>query len=133
MPEATWQNERCYAMRLLGKCYDEMNQDGREWFTKACIEAPNTREPWVELAESCYKKQDWQKCYDSAKQALTITNKEEVYTMNPAVWGWLPHDLLAISAYHLDLKQESIRHGTIAVEMEPANDRLINNLKYYKA
>jgi glycosyltransferase involved in cell wall biosynthesis len=27
MPEATWQNERCYAMRLLGKTYDALGQD----------------------------------------------------------------------------------------------------------
>lgn len=132
MPEATWINERCYAMRLLGKCYDEINQDGRDWFKKATIEAPNTREPWVELAESCYKKQDWKGCYESAKQALTITNKEEVYTMNPAVWGWLPHDLLAISAYHMDLKDEAIIHGKIAVSLEPTNSRLVKNLEYYE-
>lgn len=133
LPRATWQNERCYAMRLLGKCYDEMGQDGRDWFRKACKEAPNTREPWVELAQSCYRRKEWQECFDSAKQALTIINKEEVYTMNPDVWGALPHDLLAISAYHLGKKEDSILHGKIAVELEPANDRLINNLQYYKA
>ena len=27
MPEATWQNERCYAMRLLGKSYEETGFD----------------------------------------------------------------------------------------------------------
>ncbi len=133
MPEATWQNERCYAMRLLGKAYDAMGQDGREWYRKACKEAPNTREPWVELAHSCYLKGEWQECFASATKALEIKDKELVYTMDPSVWGAKPHDLIAISAYHLGLKQESIRHGTIAVEMEPANDRLINNLEYYKA
>ena len=133
MPEATWQNERCYAMRLLGKAYDAMGQDGREWYRKACAEAPNTREPWVELAHSCYLKSEWQECFASATKALEIKDKELVYTMDPSVWGAKPHDLIAISAYHLGLKQESIRHGTIAVEMEPANDRLINNLEYYKA
>jgi len=133
MPKATWQNERCYAMRLLGKAYDALNQDGREWYRKACKEAPNTREPWVELAESCYLKGEWQECYNSILKALEIKDKALVYTMNPEVWGAKPHDLIAISAYHLGLKQESIRHGTIAVEMEPANDRLINNLEYYKA
>jgi hypothetical protein len=75
MPEATWQNERCYAMRLLGKCYDELKQDGREWLTKACNEAPNTREPWTELAQSCYAKHDWQGCYTAAMRALEIKNK----------------------------------------------------------
>lgn len=131
MPEANWPNERCYAMRLLGKAYDHLGEDGREWFRKACAEAPNTREPWVELAESCYKRQDWQECYDSCKKALEIKDKALVYTMNPAVWGAEPHDYLAIAAYHLGKIEESIVHGKIALEFEPDNTRLINNLNYY--
>lgn len=131
MPEANWINERCYAMRLLGKAYDKLGQDGRDWFRKACKEAPNTREPWVELAESCYLKKEWQECYDSAKRALEIKDKALVYTMNPDVWGAKPHDLIAISAYHLGLKDDSILHGKIAVDYEPDNIRLLNNLKYY--
>ena len=132
MPEATWQNERCYAMRLLGKTYDALGQDGREWYQKACKEAPNTREPWVELGKSCLDKSDWQGCYNAIKEALKVTNKEEVYTMNPEVWKALPHDLLALSAYNLGYKEESIEHGAIAVELEPDNTRLISNLEYYR-
>ena len=131
MPEATWINERCYAMRLLGKAYDRLNQDGRDWFRKACNEAPNTREPWVELAESCYIKKEWQECYNSVKKALEIKDKALVYTMNPAVWEAMPHDLLAISAYHLGIKDEAIEHGKLALQFEPDNTRLSNNLKYY--
>lgn len=133
MPEANWANERCYAMRLLGKAYDVLGQDGREWYRKACNEAPNTREPWVELAQSCYAKNEWQECYDSAIRALDIKDKALVYTMNPDVWGMLPHDLAAIAAHHLGLKNEAIRHGKIALELEPENERLKSNLKYYEA
>lgn len=132
MPEATWQNERCYAMRLLGKTYDKLGQDGRYWFRKACQEAPNTREPWVELAESCYAKQEWQECFDSITKALEIKDKTLVYTMNPEVWGHLPHDLLAISAYHLQKIEIAIEHGQIAVNLAPDNTRLVNNLMYYR-
>ena len=132
MPEANWINERCYAMRLLGKAYDALGQDGRDWYRKACKEAPNTREPWVELAQSCYAKKEWQECYDSCKQALTIKNKEEVYTMNPEVWGALPYDLLAISCYNLGNKQEAIEFGEKALEFEPNNTRLSANLNYYR-
>ena len=95
-------------------------------------EAPNTREPWVELAQSCYAKKEWQECYDSCKQALTVKNKEEVYTMNPEVWGALPYDLLAISCYNLGNKQEAIEFGEKALEFEPNNTRLSANLNYYR-
>lgn len=132
MPEATWQNERCYAMRLLGKSYDALGQDGRDWYKKACNEAPQTREPWVELAQSCYSKQDWQGCYAAAECALTVKDKALVYTMNPEVWGPLPHDLLAISAYHLGKRDKAIEQGSIALSLEPDNTRLANNLTYYQ-
>lgn len=131
MPEANWANERCYAMRLLGKAYEHLNQDGREWFEKASREAPNTREPWVELAEAYYKRGEWEQCYNASKMALEIKDKALVYTMDPTVWGAKPHDFLAISAYHLGYKQDSIKHGKIAVELEPENQRLVTNLKYY--
>lgn len=132
MPEANWQNERCYAMRLLGKAYDALGQDGRDWYRKACKEAPNTREPWVELAQSCYSKQDWQACYDACKQALTITNKEEVYTMNPDVWGELPHDLASIAAWNLGMIDEAINQCELAIEKNPNDSRLKNNLVLIK-
>jgi len=131
MPEAIWPNERAYAMRLLGKCHDELNGDGLTWYRRACAEAPNTRETWCELAMSCYRKSMWAECFSSAKNAINITNKELVYTMNPEVWGFQPHDLLAISSYHLGIKDTAIKHGQIAVDLEPNNTRLQNNLQFY--
>ena len=132
MPEATWQNERCYAMRLLGKCYQELGQDGVPWLIKATKEAPNTREPWVELADVYYHRGMWQECFDACENALKIKNKEDVYTMDPVVWGSKPHDLLAISAYHLGRKDIAIHHGQIAIELSPEDQRLIKNLEFYK-
>lgn len=132
MPEATWQNERCYAMRLLGKCYQELGQDGAPWLIKATKEAPNTREPWVELADIYYHRGMWQECFDACENALKIKNKEEVYTMDPVVWGSKPHDLLALSAHHLGRKDIAVQHGQIAIELSPEDQRLIKNLEFYK-
>jgi glycosyltransferase involved in cell wall biosynthesis len=132
MPEATWPNERCYAMRLLGKSYDEMGWDGLVWHRRACAEAPNTREPWCDLAMACYRKGLWEECYAAASNALKIKNKEAVYTMDPTVWGALPHDLLAIAAHHLGMKEKAIEQGEIALKLEPQNERFIANLAYYR-
>jgi tetratricopeptide (TPR) repeat protein len=132
MPEATWPNERCYAMRLLGHAYDKLGQNGIEWFQKACNEAPGTREPWVELSLSYHTKEMWQESLNVALMALNITQKEDVYTMDPSVWGAKPHDLVAVAAYHLGNKELAIKHGQIAVDLEPDNERLITNLKFYK-
>ena len=132
MPEATWPNERSYAMRLLGKCHDELNRNPLLWYRRACAEAPQTREAWRDLAMYCYRNGMWEECYSAAQTALKITNKELVYTMDPSVWGYELHDLAAISAYHVGLKEEAIKQGQLAVDKEPNNERLLQNLAFYK-
>ena len=52
--------------------------------------------------------------------------------MNPEVWGALPHDLAAISAYNLGNYDDAIKHGQNAVDIDPDNTRLVNNLAYYQ-
>jgi len=132
MPEANWTNDRSYAMRLLGRCYTALNQNGMVWFRRACAELPNNREPWVALAQAAHDKGLWQECFFAASSAINIKEKQLVYTMDPEAWGARPHDLLAIAAYRLGLKEESIKHGSIALEFEPTNQRLITNLEFYK-
>lgn len=134
MPEANWPNERSYAMRLLGQCYEELNNwnEGLMWLRRACAEAPGTREPWCALAASCYRKHMWEECFAAASTALKITDKQLVYTMDPEVWGYMPHDYAAISAHYLGLKDTAVREGEIAAQLEPTNDRLRENIKFYK-
>ena len=132
MPEATWPNERSYAMRLLGKAYDELGWDGLVWYRRACAEAPQTRESWCDLAMACYRKNMWAECFAAASNVLAIKDKELVYTLDPSVWGYKPHDLLAISAHWLGMKDLAIEHGDIAVKLEPNDERLKENLAFYK-
>jgi glycosyltransferase involved in cell wall biosynthesis len=131
MPEANWPNERCYAMRLLSQAYEEKGWDGIGWARKACAETPQSREPWHDLAMICYRRSMWEECFAAASNGLKIKDKEAVYTMDPKVWGYALHDLLAISAHHLGLKDKAIEHGQIACQMEPHDERLKNNLTYY--
>jgi hypothetical protein len=53
--------------------------------------------------------------------------------MDPSVWGARPHDLLALAAHNLGLKDEAIEHGLLAVEYDSNDSRLVNNLTFYKA
>tara|TARA_R110000868_G_scaffold272773_2_gene532017 strand:- start:4956 stop:6062 length:1107 start_codon:yes stop_codon:yes gene_type:complete len=131
MPEATWQNERAYAMRLLGKSYAEIGHtwEAIKWFRLAVAEAPGTREPWVELSLICYRHGMWAECYAAALSALNIKDKQLVYTMNPEVWGEQPHDLASIAAWNLGLKENAIYYCKQALELAPDNSRLLANLQ----
>lgn len=129
---AIWPLERSHAMRMIGGSLENVGQDGMRWLRIACAEDPTIRENWYELAYGCYKKDLWPECYGAAKTALSIDKNLAQHTYNAAAWGYLPHDLLALSAYNLKLKDEAIKHGRIAVAMAPEIERLKTNLKFYE-
>ena len=135
MPEANWPNERCYAMRLMGQCWDELAglEEAMRWYRRACAEAPKAREPWCDLALACYRREQWAECYAAATTALAITDRALVYTCDPKVWGALPHDLASIAAWHLGLIDESVRQVKAAVAIAPEDERLRRNLASIEA
>ena len=127
------QDERSYAMRLMGKSYAETGDaaQAEKWYYQAVGEAPNSREPWYELAMLMYRQHRWEECFASAMRGLKIKDRALVYTCDPTVWGYGLHDLAAISAHNLGLREIAIKQGEIAASMEPNDPRLQSNLKYY--
>jgi len=132
LPRATWMNERCYAYRVMGRSYNELGQLGEaeKAFQMAASEAPNTREPWCELAMLMYRQQRWEECFAYSMRALRITDRAMVYTCDPAVWGHQAHDLASISAWHLGLRDIAIQQAQLAVELSPDDLRLRANLRF---
>ena len=130
LPNATWENERCYAMRVISRSYQALGDmnNALAWARRATAEAPNTREPWCEVAMLSYMSSRWPECYGAATSALLIDNRELVYTCDPAVWGAQPHDLASIAAWHLGLKDAASKHARDALSFEPDNPRLKANL-----
>ena len=132
LPTATWPLERSHTMRMIGAAYTKLNQNGSKWFRLAVAEDPTIRDNWFDLAVMGYKNHDWIECYGAAKKALTITENTAQHTGSTETWGFLAYDYVAIAAHHLGLKDEAIKHGTIALQMDLGNERLITNLKFYK-
>lgn len=130
LPTARWAPERAASYRYLAKC-DPL--DAVKYLYSAIREAPEFREPWVELAYVLYTKSDWEGCFEAASKALAITEKPLVYLNEADAWGSKPHDLLAISAYHLGKIDIAIEHGSIAAELSPEDPRLVSNLEFYRA
>ena len=130
LPGATWPNERCYALRLLGKSYDELGnlEEAMKYYRLAVAEAPGTREPWVDLAMATYRRGMWAESYASALSALRITDKQAVYTMDPSVWTEKPYDLASIAAWNLGIKGQAIEFCKKALEFNPTDARLLSNL-----
>ena len=103
------------------------------WLKLAAIDSPYHREPLINLSQHYYSICNWQKCYETAKKALTITRNLMDYTCLPENWGEKPHDLLSIAAWNLKLYNESLEHAKIALSYNPSDSRLKNNLKLIEA
>ena len=128
---ATWQNERCYAYRVMSRCHAELGDwdSAMRCARLAMIEAPNTREPWCEIAKLAYQRHMWAESYGAAMSALAITDRELVYTVDPEVWGALPHDYASIAAWHLGLIDQAIEQTKLALGFNPDDERIKANLE----
>lgn len=134
LPGATWITERGYAMRLLGKSYEnicDFNQ-AYKWYQLACIECPTSREPWIDLSVYSYIRSDWETSYYSAKKALNIKNKELVYTMDPTAWGEKPYMYASIAAWNLGKHDEARQLNEEALKFAPNDQLLLSNKEAMK-
>lgn len=134
LPRATWPNERCYAMRVIGRCYQEIGDidASLRWHRRATGEAPDTREPWAELAMLCYRLERWPECLGASLNCLAVNNREQVYTVDPKVWGSSPHDIASIAAYNMGLYELALKHAQSSVDLDPDDVRLRRNLDFCK-
>jgi glycosyltransferase involved in cell wall biosynthesis len=133
LPRATWPNERCYAYRVMGRSYNELGNwvEAEKAFQMAASEAPDTREPWCELAMLNYRMGRWEECFAFASRALRIEDQQKVYTVDPAVWGAQPYDLASVAAWNLGLLDIAAKYGQKAVELAPDDERLRANLEWF--
>lgn len=131
-PKATWNLERCFAMRLLGDAYENLgdNRAAEQWYRRAVAEAPGTREPWLSLATHAYKTKAWLSCYHAAKSGLAITQRSYTYIDDPRSWGHALSDLGSIAAYYLGMWKEAVELGRMALNMSPDDKRLQANLAF---
>jgi tetratricopeptide (TPR) repeat protein len=116
----------------MGRCYENLGKldEAERAYHQACGEASNTREPWAALSLLMYMQCRWEESFAFAMRGLKIKDRELVYTCDPAVWGYQLHDLASIAAWHLGIKDIALEQAKLALEKEPADQRLRNNLTF---
>jgi tetratricopeptide (TPR) repeat protein len=130
LPKAVWPPERAASMRYLAKCEPDNAYD---YLTSAVKESWGRREALVELSQHYYSKQDWRMCLGTILHALDIKEKPLDYLCEEFAWGALPWDLAAISSYYVGNKKEALKYGKEALKLDPTNERLNQNLTWYKS
>ena len=129
MPESIWGPERAWSMRYLAKM---IPHEAEHWHLRACSEYKEGAETWTDLAKFYYGKEDWFNMFYAAKRALTCQFYKGLYLTEPDAYGWWPNDMAALSAYRLGYFKEALHHGQIAVDLNPDDQRLKDNLIWYK-
>ena len=61
-----------------------------------------------------------------------IKNRVESYICEPSAWGALPWDLISIAYWHNGDKAAALEAAHKALEYEPNNERIKNNLKWFE-
>lgn len=131
LPGASWGYERSYAYRIAAKCFLAIGaaDQAKSNLLLAAAEAPDTREPWCDLAMLCHNREEWAECFAYASKALSIQVPLMIYTREASAWGHCPHDLCSIAAYRLGLNDLALQQAAIAVSHSPDNPRLLSNLE----
>ena len=128
---ATWKDERCASMRFIARCYQNLNrlEEAKMWLNKAINEAPYLRDPYIELALLNYKEKDYKNVEKNCLKALEIKNHQKTYINEIFSWDSTPYDLLSISEYYLGEFSESLKNAKKALELNPKDKRIKNNIK----
>jgi glycosyltransferase involved in cell wall biosynthesis len=128
LPGATWQDERAEVMRFLARVQPE---ERAIWLDKARLEAPHRREVWHDLAEALHDKGDWPNLFWACANGIERTRRTGSYLDDGHAWGFRLYDLGAIASWHLNVMDRAVEWGQKAVELEPDNQRLRNNLDFF--
>ena len=129
LKNATWKDERCASMRFIARSYTHLKRydEAKMWLEKAINEAPYLRDAYVELALLYYELHDYGNMIKYCHQALRIKEKKDTYINEVFSWNYTIYDLLSIGFFEIEDFEKALFYSKMAVDMEPDNQRLIDN------
>ena len=131
LKSATWKDERCASQRFIARCYQKLNRirEARMWLDEAIKEAPYLRDAYIERAMLEYNLGNFQDVKFYCEKALEIKSHTKSYINEIFSWDNTVYDLLSVSLYYLNNFDEAYKYVKIALEMNPNDERIQNNLK----
>lgn len=129
LPSATWRDERCASLRIIGKCHEALGQtdDAHTAFLRAAAEAPYLREPWLDLARFYTRGQNWEGVIYACRNALAIRRRPPTYISEAASFGSDPYDLLSLGYYYTGQSPKALEAVEQAIALAPDDARLQEN------
>lgn len=133
--DSKWLPERAASMRFIADSFAKKGDKKQQfrYLMAACGESPESREPWVALAEYYHSLDDHLGCYYAAKKALEIKAKPNTYINNSVAWSEKPYDLAGVHAFYVGLQKESQELCRQALSMNRQDARLQTNMRLVNA
>jgi glycosyltransferase involved in cell wall biosynthesis len=123
-----WPPERAASHRYIAKT----RRDAKEFHLyRAIAEDPTRRESWYALASHYHTVEDWTALRFACEMGYRTTVKPLDYLCESDAWGWQFHDLFALAYHHTGDPEKALWHGATAFNLNPTDERLKNNLKWY--
>lgn len=134
LKSATWSDERCASMRFIARCYKNLQRydEALMWLEKAIKEAPYLRDPYAEIALLYYSLEDYKMVIYYANKALEINYNPKTYINEIFSYDETLNDILSISYYYENDLNNAIKNANIALEINPNNERIKENLTIFK-
>lgn len=131
LKRAVWKDERSASMRFIARSYLGLNDETNAiyWYKEAAKEAPHLRDPLVELALLYYQKEDWKEVIKYCNEALNIPINYKTYINEVFSFDETIDDLLSLAYYNTNQLDKAIEHAKKALEINPNNERIKNNLQ----
>ena len=95
-------------------------------------EAPNMREPYVEMARLAYLEKDWNLILIMIKLALEIKENTTNHHNEQFAWNETPYDLASLAYYYTGDYNKSLKYALEALKISPNDERIKNNFNIIK-
>lgn len=124
---------KSYIAKNIAANYQEQGnvESALQWLGTG-LEQSKERETLFAIAKLHSAIGNHQSAYNAIIDCLAITEKRDGFTYDAAAWGAIPYDLRALSAYYIGKPEEALEYGKKALELDPENQRLLANLKWYE-
>jgi len=110
LPRATWNAERAASMRFLARVVMADRGDiaaAESWLLRACAEAPEYREPWLDLALHYLSRSNFIAAYAIALRGLMVTQRPLAYLTESGPWTGDLEGVVAICRTRLGSMMET--------------------------
>jgi tetratricopeptide (TPR) repeat protein len=127
-----WNVERAQTWRGMGEAYVKLGNknEGLYWYQRNVEEAPQDLEAWMPLAFHYYERKMWNHCYQAAIKVEELSLESRNHYVADQSMPWRMYDLLSIACWNLGKKGSAKRYARKAVELNPDEERLVNNYEF---